>query len=174
MSYFFCFTSQALLDEKALAACLAYVDLNPIRAQIADTPEASDYTSVQRRIARAQQAMSPNHPQQQPKSLLPFAGHPREPMPKGLPFRLTDYLELVDWTGRQLREGKRGAIDAAQPAILERLAIEPRQWQDLATRFERRFKSLAGGVHAMRRACEQLNRRWVHGMASSRALLESG
>ncbi len=41
------FKSQALLDEKALAAYLAYVDLNPIRAKMADTPEGSDYTSVQ-------------------------------------------------------------------------------------------------------------------------------
>ncbi len=42
-----------LCDEAALLACLAYVDLNPIRAGIAPTPEASDYTSVQRRIESA-------------------------------------------------------------------------------------------------------------------------
>ena len=92
------FKSQALLDEAALAACLAYVDLNPIRAQMAKTPESSDYTSIQQRINSAQAAHSPNHFTQQSKGLLPFAGYPRQDMPKGLPFRLTDYLELVDWT----------------------------------------------------------------------------
>jgi REP element-mobilizing transposase RayT len=39
-----------LIDEAALLACAAYVDLNPIRAALAERLEASDHTSVQRRI----------------------------------------------------------------------------------------------------------------------------
>ncbi|MEI8020305.1 MAG: hypothetical protein WCH39_19040 [Schlesneria sp.] len=39
-----------LLDEQAILACAAYVDLNPIRAAMAETLEESDFTSVQRRI----------------------------------------------------------------------------------------------------------------------------
>ncbi len=38
-----------LLDETAILACAAYVDLNPIRAAIAETIEGSDFTSGQRR-----------------------------------------------------------------------------------------------------------------------------
>ena len=153
------FKSQALLDEATLAACLAYVDLNPIRAQMATTPESSDYTSIQHRINTAQSAHTPNHLHQQPKGLTPFAGYPRQDMPKGLPFRLTDYLELVDWTGRILREDKRGAIDAAFPPILERLNIEAKHWLFLTQHFESRFKSLVGTAYQLKQVCEQLGYR---------------
>lgn len=47
------FKCTALLDESAILSCLAYVDLNPVRAAIAETPEDSDYTSAQDRIRAA-------------------------------------------------------------------------------------------------------------------------
>ena len=49
---------QPILDESALAACMAYVDLNPIRAGISETPETSRFTSVFERI-RALEADRP-------------------------------------------------------------------------------------------------------------------
>ncbi len=112
------FTCQALLDEKALAACMAYVDLNPIRADIATTPETSDYTSVKHRIDTLRVS------NKQPATLHPFVGNPRKNMPKGLPFNLDDYFALVDWTGRQVKPNKRGVIDDALPPILTRLKFD--------------------------------------------------
>ncbi len=44
------FKAVRLLDEESLLACAVYVDLNPIRAALAETLEESDFTSVQRRI----------------------------------------------------------------------------------------------------------------------------
>lgn len=76
------FKSQALLDARAVLACMAYVDLNPIRAAMAKTPEQSDYTSIKERIL---------HPED--TSLRPFAEHDDE----GIPFNFKDYLELVPW-----------------------------------------------------------------------------
>lgn len=129
-------------DERALAGCMAYVDLNPIRAKMADKPETSDHASVQRRISAARDG-------KQPQQLSPFVGIPRDPMPMGLPFWLQGYLELVDWSGRCLRGDKRGAIDKQLPPILERLHIDPRHWLYLNCNFESRFKSLVGAAHSI-------------------------
>jgi hypothetical protein len=84
------FSSQALLDEKALAACSADVDLNPIRARIAESLTDSDHTSIKRRCEQAAKADQPNDPLQQAEGLHPFAGNLRCDMPNGLPFRITD------------------------------------------------------------------------------------
>ena len=163
------FKSQALLDEAALAACMAYVDLNPVRAGIAKTPESSIHTTVRQRIKKAKKAFNPNHPQQQPAELMPFAGNPRTSMPHGLPFRLTDYLELVDWTGRIMRNDKRGFIpDNLQP-ILVRLGIETKQWQYLTQNFESPFKGLVGCVLKLKKACQQLGYQRTPGIRNCKA-----
>lgn len=44
------FKSQALLDEKALVTCMAYVDLNPVRAGLSESLESCDFTSIQERL----------------------------------------------------------------------------------------------------------------------------
>ena len=160
------FKSQALLDDKALAACMVYVDLNPIRAKMAETPEQSDHTSIKQRIKQALKA-------QQPESLLPFAGNPREDMPEGLPFRLPDYLELVDWSGRLLREDKKGVIPEHLPLILQRLNIDARHWLYLNRHFEKPFKNLVGAAFHVRKACDELGKNWAQGIRQCEQIFSS-
>ena len=167
------FKSQALLDEQALMACMAYVDLNPIRARMAVTPETSVHTSIQQRTKKAKIATTPNHPNQQVKSLYAFAGNPRQDMPEGLPFCLTDYLELVDWTGRIIREDNKGHISKNIPPILERLNIDTQHWQYLTTQFESNFKIIVGTAHNIRQVCKQLGKQWAQGIKQSEKLFSS-
>ena len=158
------FKSQALLDEKALATCMAYVDLNPIRARMAKTPELSDHTSIKRRINQALATQQSNRCDQQPETLLPFAGNPRNNMPKGLPFRLTDYIELVEWSGRIMRSNKKGYIPEDTPDIVHRLGMKPKHFLYLTENFECPFKNLVGAAYKVREVCEQLGQHWVHGI----------
>ena len=54
------------------------------------------------------------------------------------------YLELLDWTGRQMASGKGGAIPTGLAPILSRLGIDPSNWLELAGNFGRLFQRVAG------------------------------
>ncbi len=128
------FKSQAILDEAGLLACMTYVDLNPLRAGIVDTPEQSADVSIHQRLKQYQQGneekSSPHSTKKNtrdtPKTplLQTFTGNHRQAMPEGIPFSFADYLELMDWTGRAQRNDKRGAIPKDTPPILERLGLD--------------------------------------------------
>jgi hypothetical protein len=62
---------------------------------------------------------------------------------------LDEYLELLDWTGRQLVSGKRGTIPAELEPILMRLGIPLGSWIDLTQNFGRLFERIAGGCPAV-------------------------
>jgi len=138
------FTTQALKSEEALLSCMAYVDLNPVRADIASTPETSEYTSIRERIMPTFQLEDAVENQVRNggffdfkwplKPLLHFAE--AKGLQEGIPYAYPDYLNLVDWTGRVIRQDKRGAIDSELPSILERLGLTLEQWAINTTRFE--------------------------------------
>jgi hypothetical protein len=138
---------------------MAYVDLNPVRAGLAQTPEQSEYTSIKERSHQFKLNPDRSDEPNAPRGLLPFAGYPRQDMPKGLPFRLKDYLQLVDWTGRAILENKRGYIPDQQPPILERLQVDPKHWLYMTQHFESRFKGLVGSSYALKAVCRKLELR---------------
>ena len=150
------FKSQALLDEKALLSCMAYVDLNPIRAKASETPEKSEYTSIKIRIESTQKSDQQN-------LLFPFIDNNKEPILEGIAFKLSDYIELVEWTGRQIRAGKRGFIGEQQPPILERLNIETKHWAYLSTQFESHFKVVVGSAFTVKASLKHFKRQWMQG-----------
>jgi hypothetical protein len=141
------FKSVAVLGEEALLAIGVYIDLNPVAAKIAETPETSNYTSIKRRV---------DHVEAQGKTaeldaasggsvagsqaadgleeslwLYPIEDgreldSPREGMIPG--FSLGSYVKLVDHTGRLFREGK-VSISAELAEIFERLGRNAQSWQ---------------------------------------------
>jgi REP element-mobilizing transposase RayT len=161
------FSSQALLDDTAVLSCMAYVDLNPVRAGIATSLEEADFTSIQARLRSLARAQGkPAAKSQQPASLLPFADKQatRQPV-NALPFGLRDYIELVEWTGRAARDDKHGVITGAMPQALVPTGLNPRQWLALALEIQRASVKAIGNLGDVRKYNRSLGRRWLSGQS---------
>lgn len=172
------FKCQPLLDEASLLACATYVDLNPVRAGMAKTPESSDYTSIQDRIkaelgrvtggrSSSSSCSKIEESSERDNWLSPVplkergvgGPHPsktgRRASDKGfLPFSSEAYMQLVDWTGRQLSQGKRGKIPSQCEAILKRVGFERQRWCELVGGFGRLFRRVAGSRQSLTDSAE--------------------
>ena len=140
---------------------MAYVDLNPIRAAMADCPEHSDFTSIQQRIREYQQqpaeAVSP--------ALKPFSPKQSD-IERAVPFDLADYIALVDWTGRCCRSDKRGGISDSLPPILERLGIDADQWLRAMQPKGLQLSRALGRIEKLKQYAGQVGNKWVKGSVS--------
>tara|TARA_R110001583_G_C5638757_1_gene407705 strand:- start:424 stop:1422 length:999 start_codon:yes stop_codon:yes gene_type:complete len=156
------FKSQALLDEDVLLTCMAYVDLNPVRAKMADNIETSEYTSAYERIHSI--AYKNENVSKYPfskKELFLFVGGEQQKNKQGIPFLLLDYIELVDWSARILREDKRGVINAQHPKLLSVLGLEHHAWLSLAKGFGKNFQGAVGSLEELALFAEHTGRSWI-------------
>ena len=150
------FKAVRLLDEELLLACAVYVDLNPIlrrhwqrRSKRATSPpySAASVVAVNHRAAIAGEL-----PRRSTSVLL----HGRvQSASAGLrrataaaiwgssPIRLDDYLQLLNWTARQVEPSKRGLTPTPVPPILERLSLDPQSWCEMSRQFGRLFSHVA-------------------------------
>jgi hypothetical protein len=140
------FKSVAILDEEALLAICAYIDLNPVAAGIAAIPEVGPHTSYKARVdhAQAQGRLDDLAAAEQGSVagsrasagleeslwLSPIEDRraldsTREGMVEG--FSLGSYLLLLDYTGRLFREGK-AAISRDVAAVFDRLNMDAESW----------------------------------------------
>ena len=124
---------------------MAYVDLNPIRAAMAYSPEESDYTSIQERI---------NHKN---SDLLSFGK-------TGIDYYLSDYLQLVDGTGRAIIEGKRGYIPKELHDILLRLDLNPDTWLDELKAFKTSGITAVGTTSQLKDFCQSVGKKFNIGL----------
>jgi hypothetical protein len=160
------FKAVRLLDDEAVLACSAYVDLNPIRAGIATSIKTSDFTSAQLRFESAR-TTDPTDPTSPDAFLSPIklddskrgvgpkpSKSRRRCSDKGvLPLSSMDYLQLLDLTARMHKSDKVGFTPRGLAPLLERVGIEVADWQMLTKDFGRMFSQVAGKartVSAMR------------------------
>jgi hypothetical protein len=191
------FRAVRLLDEESLLACAAYVDLNPIRAALAETIEQSAFTSAQRRLQTLADGLAaaadPSADSVRATSsssdsfLAPIEIDERTaelgPQPSESPARCSDkgflampaaaYLELLDCTARLLASGRSGATPADIPPIFERLGLQPETWCELVSRFGSLFSSVAGRPQVVDETRSRLHRHRHYLRRAARELLAS-
>ena len=174
------FRAIRILDEASLLACAAYVDLNPIRAAMAETLEESDFTSVQRRI-EARQANDSSADRFLARLCLDERD--TEPGPccsitedrcsdKGfLPMPLTAYLQLLDWTAREVTTGKRGKTPKHLAPILVRLGLSADTWCSMVEQFGRLFYHVAGQLQTVEQYRSPVRNRRFHVRSAARQIM---
>ena len=141
------FRSIALLDEGAIVGCMAYVDLNPVRAKVARRVEESANTSVRRRILRGERGS-------RPLGSLSALG-----------LTMSSYRGLLEWTV----EVDRGSV--AEPAeresaVLQRLGHDPAAWLSRVKSHHMKYRAY-GALKHLRRYAQKLGQHWIKGLASN-------
>ena len=149
------FKSQLLCDDRAILAAMAYVDLNPIRAGIARRLDHSRHTSIQRRIASTL-----DRPEALRASLKPLAGR----IAPHMSISTADYLALVEWTGRQLRPGKRGRIAEDAPSCLRTIEQQPNRWAIRVKSVGSGYWRAIGELEDLISIAVRLRQRWMKGI----------
>ena len=182
------FKCRNLACEAAILICGIYVDLNQIRAGEALTPEASVHTSAHDRIEGQRQRLAGvgGNRRATRDGMPPVDGWlceltlqegvnadvrlgtesttPWRASDKGLlPIRLEDYLQLLDWSGRAVRDGKSGSIPNHLAPILDRLGINKHLWTDLVMHFDSWFGHIVGRAHQVVSRATAAGRHWYQG-----------
>ena len=117
---------------------------------MARTPEKSDYTSIQERIRETEKSC-----------LRPFGNEGEN----SIPFNLKDYLELVDWGGREVKCNKRGYIPANTPPILTRLKMDASPVLDYLATDELPSFGALGPVSMLKAFAKSVGRKFIKGHA---------
>ena len=154
------FKSQPLLDEAAVLTAMSYVDLNPIRAKMAETPEQSDFTSIQQRL---QQVLKTSPVNSIP--LIKLSNSCHQTHKNSLAFSPHDYLQLVDWAGRAILPKKRGYIDENESPILKRLNLNADGFIKLMEKTDDLSKlTVVGSPSLLTHYKEKLRRKFIKGL----------
>jgi REP element-mobilizing transposase RayT len=241
------FTSQLIEDEGALLACMAYVDLNPVRAGMAEGLEGNRLTSVHDRICarRARRRLSSfgveagnsrgtaeareetqrkrvererELTEQQSAMveeakaecerdawLCRFADRVKDSAPRDsrvkdsaprdsrvvegfaprdldeeggpgahtvLGMGFADYLELLEWTGKCLAEGKRGVLPESARPVLEQMELDVDNWVGTVERYGSLYWRVAGKVENLKKRAREMGRQWLAGQRKSRGVFK--
>ena len=176
------FRCRECADVSGILLCAIYVDLNPIRAGEADSPETARYTSAYQRIeAQSQRKNARNRadgwmaeltlrPERKADESLAYSSRSgRRASDLGiLPMSLEDYLKLLKWTARLLRSGQRSTIPKDLEAILDPMDVNHEAWLETVDNYETTFCHVVGSPASIAKAAKRMEASCLKGTAASR------
>ncbi len=164
------FKCREITDASGLLLCGIYVDLNPIRAGEADSPETARYTSLFQRLEAQSQRKNARdradgwmaeltlRPERKTDEALCYASRSgRRASDLGvLPISLEDYLKLFRWTARLLKSGQRSTIPKDLESVLDRLDVNHEKWLDTVDSYERSFCHAVGSPESLAKVAQRM------------------
>jgi hypothetical protein len=178
------FKCRECLDENAVLLCGIYVDLNPIKAGEAASPEKARYTSIYTRLqAQSQRKNARNRADgwlgeltlqpesKKNESLADSSRSGRRASDMGiLSISLADYLKLLKWTAKLLRSGERKTIPKDLATILDYMDVNAEAWLDTVNDYEDSFCHVVGTTESIAKVAERLDIRCMKGTTASRRI----
>jgi hypothetical protein len=167
------FKSQLLTSQEGVILCQTYIDLNPIRAGIATTPEESRLTSAcdhidamqnKIKVKAAIKLKKQGHllsdeknkdirqafkDRNKDKWLAPFYKGEGHKKCFYLNVSQEEYLSLLDWSGRTIKKGKSGAIPTNLLPIFDRLQLDRELWIESLQKYDKWFFNIVGKFEAI-------------------------
>ena len=150
------FKSYALLDETAVYACMAYVDLNPVRAGLCTHIEKAKYTSAARRCADLRRQPHTHD------SLTPIASGLGRTA-SSLAWTTRDYLALVQWTA--LRHTSTAQTAHTPLSALRACGLSPDAWWAEVHRYRLKGRRAFGSATALKALAARIGQHWLAGCA---------
>ncbi len=158
------YSSQALLDEAAVFSCMAYVDLNPVRARITEKLEESENTSIKQRINEIQTENTETELKQAVDSV---AGKVRA---HSLPINLKEYMELVEWTGKTIIHPNKASIPPHVISVLERLNLQQGHWLKHIEDYGKHYCRVVGPINKIREKAKRIKVRCLQGISAAKLM----
>ena len=139
---------------------MAYVDLNPIRANMAKSLPESEHTSIKRRL----KTLSPDELNQTIKAI---AGKVKN---STMVLKLKDYIELVEWTGNTIIYPNQSKLPSHLSTTFERLNLQKNNSLNQVQSFGGNYYRFVGNLDKLKEKMKQLGRHWLKGIKPIQSL----
>ena len=154
------YTSVALLDESAVLSCMAYVDLNPIRAGVVQELQASLYTSISKRLKNLSRK-----PELLTSPISSVAGCVNG---RVVNIQLKNYVELVEWAGKSIVHPNKAKMPAHIKTLLTSMNLQSDNWLTQIKNFNKGSPHSIGCLAKLQDKAEALKKKWIKGVSASR------